>query len=318
MLANTRRYLCYLALCCPLAIQAEQTLFNKKVGKNAVTLSYGWQGLDNKDHKIELAFDAQQMHDTFRSFKRYKPAVALRNIEVGLRKSLPKLSKRGAQVYVLKRSGELEIQVKGRNKQKTSQILQQALQTKQEIENQFLLDSYYERTTDSYGHLGIKPAYTRFAIESMNLLTPLNQYIATEYGGYPTRYIINYILAFVQSIPYQDLENRRDSHGAGFNPPNRLLLENKGDCDSKSTLMASILRGVFPRVGIAIILLPDHALIGIQIPYQKSDDYVEVDGTHYVLAEPTGPALLPAARISEHSKRFIAGNAFTVEMMPFR
>ncbi|WP_185976564.1 hypothetical protein [Catenovulum sediminis] len=76
------------------------------------------------------------------------------------------------------------------------------------------------------------------------------------------------------------------------------------------------MRSLVSNLGIVIIYLPNHALVGLQIPYSKADEYVEINGNYYVLAEPTGPALLPLSKIADESKRLIDGNNFTAEMMP--
>lgn len=237
---------------------------------------------------------------------------------MNLRRALPELSTRGAQVKILKRASGLEILVKGADKTQVAEVKLAALEAKQQAEQNYLEKAYYIKYQDGFGYTAIKPDHMRFAYESLPLISPIAQHIFDNYKNLPTRNIVSLLLSWVQSIPYSELEDRRSSHGAGFSPPNRLLMENQGDCDSKSVLLLSVLRSLFPKVGLILILVPNHALVGIQIPYQQDDDYIELDGNYYVLAEPTGPAILPLAKMGDTSRPYIAGKNFTYEIVPLR
>ncbi|WP_111980224.1 hypothetical protein [Algibacillus agarilyticus] len=297
---------------------AKQLSFSKKQQGEQVILAYKWIDHYENEMQLEASFLQKEFNAPFRLFKKYKPEIALRHIEMGLRKKIRSMSQRGAQVRIKKFQDNIEIIVKGKNKNLIEKVKRKALTTKFEIEQNYLLDTYYTLFVNTYGQTSIKPDHVRFAQESMSMLSPLNEHIVDHYSQYPIRSIVNYVLGFIQSIPYADLEDRQLTHGSGFSPPNRLLLENRGDCDSKTVLMAALMRGVFPRLGISIILLPKHALLGIQIPHQKTDDYVEIDGAFYVLMEPTGPAMLPVATIADSSKKYIQNNAFSHQLIPVR
>jgi hypothetical protein len=121
----------------------------------------------------------------------------------------------------------------------------------------------------------------------------------------------------VQSIPYSTLESRITSAGAGFNPPLKLLWENQGDCDSKVTLTAALLRSLMPRINIALIFIDNHALMGVNIAAEIGSEEmtIEHNGITYLLAEPTGPALLALGTISEDSQQAILQGQYTIETM---
>jgi hypothetical protein len=127
------------------------------------------------------------------------------------------------------------------------------------------------------------------------------------------RKVTNLVLSFVQSIPYSTLESRITSSGAGFNPPAKLLWENQGDCDSKMTLTATILRALMPRIDMAMIYIDKHAFIGIAIPADAGEMTIEHQGVNYLLGEPTGPALYKLGRLAPESELAINQGAYVAE-----
>lgn len=57
---------------------------------------------------------------------------------------------------------------------------------------------------------------------------------------------VNLVLSWVQSIPYNKLEERLNSNGAGYLPPLSVVVNNQGDCDSKAVLMTNPVRPLLP------------------------------------------------------------------------
>lgn len=298
--------------------QAKQLDFTQAKNGNQTDLNYQWLDHSKKTQNLHFSVDNKTYYGQFRAFRRYRPDLAMRYVEVGLLKALPTISSNIATVRLKKLPQEIQIKVTGSDQAAVLEAKQQASQIQKDTIEQFLADNYYIKYTDSFGQTGIKPDHVRFTMESIPLFDSVAQKLYEKFKATPTRHIINYMLSFVQSIPYNTLENRIESHGAGYSPPNRLLYENQGDCDSKSVLMAALLRSIFSKMGVVIIYLPDHALVGFQIPYQKTDDYVKINGNYYVLAEPTGPAMMPVAKISKSSKRYIDGDGYGYEIVPPR
>ena len=160
-----------------------------------------------------------------------------------------------------------------------------------------------------------KPDHLRFAKESAEPLKPVLDEIRKKMPRANARGVAVFLLSWLQTIPYDTMESRAESNGAGFVPPLRLIANNKGDCDSKVTLMASIMKAMFPRLKIALIYIPGHALIGMNVSHLTEDEKLEIDGLDYTLAEPVGPGLLPFAQISEQSKRYISSGYYQVELL---
>lgn len=64
---------------------------------------------------------------------------------------------------------------------------------------------------------------------------------------------------------------------------------------------------------MALILLPEHALLGVALTPKAGEQTLQYGDTKYVLFEPTGPAQLPFGEIAEQSRIAIANRQFTVE-----
>ena len=106
-------------------------------------------------------------------------------------------------------------------------------------------------------------------------------------------------LAFIQSIPY-DTETaiRREN---GYVVPPMMLVQNKGACDSKSVALASLLGTLLPELPAAVIVVPEHAFLGVALQPQPGERTLSFEGRTYVLMEPVGPGQLPVGQISERS-----------------
>jgi hypothetical protein len=150
----------------------------------------------------------------------------------------------------------------------------------------------------------LRPDYRVIARRAGDLMRPVADAIAARAGG-DRRARIALALAFLQSIPYDELTDRNAANGIGFAVPAQMLHLNRGDCDSKATAMAALMAHLAPSVDTAILLLPGHAVLAAALPPQGGDRTVELDGETYVLMEPAGPAVLPVGRVGDDSRRLL-------------
>ena len=125
--------------------------------------------------------------------------------------------------------------------------------------------------------------------------------------GYDGEETLGMALALVQTAlaykkpPVQD----GDRKIWGFYPPPRVLEVGSGDCDTKSALLAAILRS-FSGVRLVGVQIPGHYLIGVDRVPRSWEAFVEYRGVPYVLIEPAGPGMLPPGSISETSRSALA------------
>jgi hypothetical protein len=187
-------------------------------------------------------------------------------------------------------------------------------QGQQKALDQYLQDNYYSHFRSYLGQKAIKPDHLRYISENTAALLPVAQAIFEKLpADSKNRAYINLVLSWVQSIPYNELKNRLTSNGAGYLPPLSVVANNQGDCDSKTVLMASLVRALLPDVEMTMVFLPNHALLGIVLPSRKNEQTLNIDGMDYLLMEPTGPSKIPLGEVSNRSAQYIAGNMYNLE-----
>ena len=80
-------------------------------------------------------------------------------------------------------------------------------------------------------------------------------------------------LGFFQEIPYATLEDKQ-RQGGDFLPAPALLAQNRGDCDSKAVALAAVLRTFTRFRKLAVVTMPDHAILVVEMPAQAGDTTV--------------------------------------------
>ncbi len=97
------------------------------------------------------------------------------------------------------------------------------------------------------------------------------------------------IFRFIQSIPYETIPGLADGKDrCGMRTPLITLLKG-GDCDSKSVLMAALIRSKkIADVVIVTLTMKDgsgHAILGVAVPAISTDQTITFAGKKFVLAE---------------------------------
>jgi hypothetical protein len=127
-------------------------------------------------------------------------------------------------------------------------------------------------------------------------------------GNLSKRESIELLLRFFQDFPYgvPPVTYEKRLISGLFVPP---LIFKKGwaDCDSKSLLMATVLaHDDYFKDKLAMILVPGHALLGLNIRPQVYDESYKHRGKTYVVAEPTGLGKTPLGRKNSPYKKILA------------
>jgi hypothetical protein len=167
-----------------------------------------------------------------------------------------------------------------------------------------LLDSLNYVRDAELGGL-IRPDYAALAQSQADLLAPMARALAEAAGTADVRRQVGLALALLQAIPYDELRSRGATDGTGFAVPAELLHVNRGDCDSKATALAALMRTLAPDVATAIVLLPGHAVLAADLPPEPGDRTLELDGKRFVLMEPAGPARIPLGEVGDTSRRLL-------------
>ena len=292
---------------------AKQLQFNKVTTDDFVEFNYQWLDQAQQTQSLSFTIDKVMIFDKFRNFKSYSADHAKKYVDQKIRQSLIKSPLPEVKVNFLGYADNLQIELQG----KTQTAIDQAYSSIAQLEKNFMLEhleqNYYTQFISFDNNLAIKPDHVRFAQASVIDFTKLKDLILNNFPDQNVREVANYVLGFVQSIPYSTLESRVTSTGAGFNPPLQTLWQNQGDCDSKVTLTTAIFRALMPRMKMMLVFIDNHALLAMNIKPEENELTITVDGDDYILAEPTGPALMKLGEISNDSEFAIRNGRYYAE-----
>lgn len=307
------RPLIILLACFPALLTAKQLAFSKKVIAENVQFSYQWLDQTQQRQSLSFTIDKMQIFNRFRNFKRYKAMHAQKYIAQNLRKQLTRNPIANVEIEFLGLSDNLQIELKGDDQATITQAYQTIAKLENDLMAEHLSRNFYTQFISFDNNVSIKPDHVRFAQESVDDFKALKSLILENVPSQNVRQVSNYVLGFVQSIPYSTLESRVTSTGAGFNPPLQTLWQNQGDCDSKVTLTAAIFRALMPRIKMQLVFIDNHALLALNIPKDANELTIAVDGLDYILAEPTGPAMMHVGELSADAEFAIRNGQYYAE-----
>ena len=303
---------CLCLLLVPL-VQAKQLSFTKRASDDKYLFNYHWLDHDKRQQTMSFSLTKQALFERFRMLKVYKGDFAQKAIMREVKKQLTAQPPHGSQAFFLQRDGRMVIQVKGQKEENVALAYQKIKELEQAATTQYFKENYFQAFITPDQQSGVKVDHINIARDSVDDFKALKPIILDKVSVENIRKVTNYVLAFVQSIPYSTLESRITSSGAGFNSPAKLLWENQGDCDSKMTLTATILRALMPRISMVMVYIDKHAFMGIAIPALAGEMTIEHQGVSYVLAEPTGPALYRLGELAPESELAINQGRYVAE-----
>lgn len=294
------------------SISAKQISFNKQLNNDHYRFSYQWLDHNKEPQSMSFSLTKTALFQRFRALKRFQGDYAQKTIMRQVKQQVNKTSLPGAQAVFLRQNGKTVIQVKGHNEANVALFYQKIKEIERAVTTEFFKKNYFQHFTTPEQEQGIKMDYVSIARDSVADFKTLKPLILEQVSIKNIRKVTDYVLSFVQSIPYSPLTSRIDSSGAGFNPPAKLIWENQGDCDSKVTLTATILRALMPRIDMAMIYIDQHAFIGIAVPANAGEMTINYQGVSYLLGEPTGPGkyrlgkLAPESELAVNQGRYVA------------
>ena len=291
---------------------SQQLSFNKSKKNKEMYFNYTWSDHQEKTSDISFSLPFHQLNK--QNHKKFIPNLAQQYVYIEMHKAAKKIDPKEARVNIQRRGQDIHIQVTSRSNELLDKWQRSMNQGQQKALDQYLQDNYYSHFRSYLGQKAIKPDHLRYISENTAALLPVAQAIFEKLpADSKNRAYVNLVLSWVQSIPYNELKNRLTSNGAGYLPPLSVIANNQGDCDSKTVLMASLVRSLFPDVKMTMVFLPNHALLGIALPFRKNGQTLNIDGMDYLLMEPTGPSKIPLGEISNRSAQYIAGNMYSLE-----
>ena len=291
---------------------SQQLSFNKSKKNKEMYFNYTWSDHQEKTSDISFSLPFHQLNK--QNHKKFIPNLAQQYVYIEMHKAAKKIDPKEARVNIQRRGQDIHIQVTSRSNELLDKWQRSMNQGQQKALDQYLQDNYYSHFRSYLGQKAIKPDHLRYISENTAALLPVAQAIFEKLpADSKNRAYVNLVLSWVQSIPYNELKNRLTSNGAGYLPPLSVVANNQGDCDSKTVLMASLVRALLPDVEMTMVFLPNHALLGIVLPSRKNEQTLYIDGMVYLLMEPTGPSKIPLGEVSNRSAQYIAGNMYNLE-----
>lgn len=155
-----------------------------------------------------------------------------------------------------------------------------------------LMDRYLRERGFRLEKDGISVDYARVVDRATSPLRECYEALRQAGEGDSERRLMGLFLAFFQELRYElppDVEAGRQT--LGFRVPTAVLARGAGDCDSKSAAFCAMWRNL-PRRSI-LILLPEHALVGVEGKPGPDEAYVRLGNRYYILCEVAGPGKIP-------------------------
>ena len=119
--------------------------------------------------------------------------------------------------------------------------------------------------------------------------------------GYDAQDTLGLFVAFVQEIAYEVPPTEwYDKLIAGLWVPAEVVVNNRGDCDSKADTFCALYSQI-PDTRMIVVEVPGHALIGVRVPPLPGQRTVRIGNDEYVLCEVAGPG------------KVVPGHSVTVE-----
>ncbi|MBU2114521.1 MAG: hypothetical protein KKE94_12225 [Gammaproteobacteria bacterium] len=285
-----------------------------KLQQQQDSLSFHYQ-FDINGQRQQLSFNLS--HATlaahFPKFRALKPTLMQHYLWRDLQRHVARHP--GISIQRLPGADSLTYRLSGKDNTLLQQLQQELATLLAEQTRSYLQREYYQQVTLANQQQVLIPDHQRLMQDSLPALLPVATALHQEIAQLSSRQALGYISQWLQQIPYQDLSDRQRSSGASFSPPLRLLRENRGDCDSKAVLLAGLLRLLMPSVKLAIVYLPGHAMLAVQLPTEGSDTTVSINGVNYILVDATGPALQNPGQIASDYRIFSQSGAFTYQSL---
>lgn len=229
---SARGALSLLCLLISLPALGGQTSFTNSGGQ----LNVGWQDREGKAQQLSYRLEAGKLPPLIA----YRPARMQEDVLQSLLQQAP-LAFPEVQFSLVRPA--MSLSIKSRNADKAREASQWVKPEQAKLEAAWLTQHYFQPFTAPDGAPAIKQDHVRIALESRDELAPLMEQLKQE-GATETearQKTVAHMLDFIQAIPYQLLDSQSGRSGKGFLSPRQVLEQNRGDCDSKVTLMAALL-----------------------------------------------------------------------------
>ena len=279
--------------------EAQQVDFSKVSRGGSDQLSWRWRGNDGRDLATSFTLSKEAIGEAEASFRDFSMDTMWRQLEADLRGDIDRLGQ-GMQVKLTRNRDGIHWDIAGKN-QATVDKLSKQLQERLEAGLKDYLARYLRMRVGNR-------VLVDFAAATAAQQKPLRA-VARAFGALPNvvdsdRARIGLALGFFQQIPYAKLEDK-DRRGGDYLPAPALLAQNRGDCDSKAVALAAVLRTYTPGRKFAVVTMPGHAILAVDLPSDPEDWAIRADGRQFVALEVAGPAMAGVGQVGAATARML-------------
>ena len=289
--------------------EAQQLDFSRITRSGDERLSYRWRDLDRREQATAFTLARQDIRDAEASFKEFSLDGMWDDIAANLRDETARFGN-GAQIEIRRVDDRLSWTVKARDPASQEALIRNLNERFQRAQKTYL-DRHLRQRLDE-GRIMVD-----FAAATRALQEPMRA-VAKALGATPDiadddRARVTLALAFFQQVPYATLGDA--ARRGDFLPAPALLAQNRGDCDSKAVALAAVLRTYTPWRKLAVIVMPGHAVLGVDLPARPGEQTVRAQARQYVALEPAGPAMAPIGDVAPRAAKYLA-EARAIEIWP--
>ena len=279
--------------------EAQQVDFSKVSRGGSDQLSWRWRGNDGRDLATSFTLSKEAIGEAEASFRDFSMDTMWRQLEADLRGDIDRLGQ-GMQVKLTRNRDGIHWDVAGKNQAAVDKLSKQ-LQERLEAGLKEYLARYLRMRVGNR-------VLVDFAAATAAQQKPLRA-VARAFGALPSvvdsdRARIGLALGFFQQIPYARLEDK-DRRGGDFLPAPAPLAQNRGDCDSKAVALAAVLRTYTPGRKFAVVTMPGHAILAVDLPSDPEDWAIRADGRQFVALEVAGPAMAGVGQVGAATARML-------------
>ncbi len=309
-LASTLSILGSLSILWSGAADAQQLDFSRVALSGEERLSYRWRDLDRREQATAFTLTRQDIREAEASFKDFSFDGMWDDIAANLRDETARFGS-GAQIEISLAGDRLSWTVKVRDPASQEVLVGKLKERFQRAQKAYLARHLRQRLDE--GRIMVD-----FAAATRALQEPMRA-VAKALGTTPgiaddDRARVTLALAFFQQVPYATLGDAA-RRGGDFLPAPALLAQNRGDCDSKVVALAAVLRTYTPWRKLAVIVMPGHAVLGVDLPARLGEQTVRAQARQYVALEPAGPMMVPVGDVAPQAAKYLA-EARAIEIWP--
>jgi hypothetical protein len=291
---------------------AQQSNFSKTSKSLNTEFNYNWRHQD-REYQLSFIIDTATLYAMPPSPPNYSLKVFQDKVYLEVMHAASKIDAKVANIDIKKNSSGLSFNVSSRYPNQAQLVLDELKIVHDKAQEAYWSDNFFIKYSSATGADIIRHDHAKYTSLSSNSLYPIVEAIKNmQTNPQDIREFIHIALAWIQSIPYNKLEDRLSSNGSGFVSPRDLLIQNQGDCDSKSTLMAALLKAYKQNIDLHMVYLPKHALLAINLRAKDDEMTIRYQGEEYILLEPTGPAQLSLGKVADTTKLSLQNRQFTL------